>query len=218
LTRDLTDYGAVRHLRAPIPLITEGLDRTRRQLQAEVLGDPLAALSGAGWQDDAMVTPDPFDLARFVAAQDAGGSYEHAVAELRNGRKTSHWMWYVFPQLAGLGQSATSRLYAISSVEEASAYLAHPVLGSRLRACAEILTGLSGPTAEHIFGGIDAMKLRSAMTLFRHADPAEHVFARVLDQYFGGVSDPATERLLNQAAGAQGRSQHDPPGGSAGGR
>lgn len=144
---------------------------------------------------------DPFDLDRFVAAQDAGGSYLHAIAELRNGRKTSHWMWYVFPQLAGLGQSPTSKFYAISSVDEASAYLSHPVLGPRLRECAEILTGLSGRTAEQILGGIDATKLRSAMTLFRHADPNETVFGQVLDQYFGGVSDPATERLLSQAAG-----------------
>jgi uncharacterized protein (DUF1810 family) len=145
--------------------------------------------------------PDSFDLDRFVAAQDGGGSYEHAIAELRNGRKTGHWMWYVFPQLAGLGQSPTSRFYAISSVEEASAYLAHPVLGARLRECAEIVAGLSGRTAEQIFGGIDAMKLRSAMTLFRHTDPDEPLFRQVLDQYFGGVSDPVTERLLSQAAG-----------------
>jgi uncharacterized protein (DUF1810 family) len=148
-----------------------------------------------------MPAPDPFDLARFVAAQDAGGSYQHAVAELRNGRKVSHWMWYVFPQLAGLGQSPTSQFFAISSVDEASAYLAHPVLGPRLHECAEILTGLSGRTAEQIFGSIDAMKLRSAMTLFRHADPDEALFGEVLDQYFGGVSDPATEQLLSQAAG-----------------
>lgn len=148
-----------------------------------------------------MPAPDPFDLDRFVAAQDGGGSYRHAVAELRNGRKTSHWMWYVFPQLAGLGQSPTSKFYAISSVDEASAYLGHPVLGPRLRECAEILTGLSGRTAEQIFGGIDGMKLRSAMTLFRRADPEEPLFGQVLDRYFGGQSDPATDRLLSQAAG-----------------
>jgi uncharacterized protein (DUF1810 family) len=146
-------------------------------------------------------TSDPFDLDRFVAAQDAAGSYQQAVAELQTGRKTSHWMWYVFPQVAGLGQSPTSKLYALSSVDEASDYLAHPVLGPRLRECAEILAGLSGRTAEQIFGGIDAMKLRSAMTLFRLADPDEPLFGRVLDQYFGGVSDPATERLLSQAGG-----------------
>jgi uncharacterized protein (DUF1810 family) len=146
-------------------------------------------------------TADPFDLDRFVTAQDAGGSYQHAVGELRNGRKTSHWMWYVFPQIAGLGQSPTSQFYAVSSIDEAGAYLAHPVLGPRLRECAEILTGLSGRTAEQIFGGIDAVKLRSAMTLFSHADPDEPLFGRVLEQYFAGVSDPATERLLSQAAG-----------------
>jgi uncharacterized protein (DUF1810 family) len=145
--------------------------------------------------------PDPFDLGRFVAAQDSGGSYQHAVAELRTGHKVSHWMWYVFPQIAGLGQSSASKHYAIGSVEEASAYLAHPVLGLRLRECTEILTELSGRTAEQIFGGIDAMKLRSCITLFRHAAPDEPVLSRVLDQYFGGVSDAATERLLSQAAG-----------------
>jgi uncharacterized protein (DUF1810 family) len=144
-------------------------------------------------------TSDPFDLARFVAAQDAGGSYQQAVAELRNGRKVSHWMWYVFPQIAGLGHSATSKLYAISSAAEASAYLTHPVLGPRLRECAEILTGLSGRTAEQIFGGIDALKLRSAMTLFRHAAPGEPLFREVLEQYFAGVPDPVTERLISQA-------------------
>jgi uncharacterized protein (DUF1810 family) len=110
-------------------------------------------------------------------------------------------MWYVFPQIAGLGHSPTSKLYAISSVDEASAYLAHPLLGPRLRECAQILTGMSGRTAEQIFGGIDAMKLRSAMTLFARAAPRELVFGQVLEQYFGGVSDPATERLIRQAAG-----------------
>jgi uncharacterized protein (DUF1810 family) len=155
----------------------------------------------AACQDGIVPTPDPYDLERFVTAQDAGGSYQRAVAELRTGRKTSHWMWYVFPQIAGLGQSPTSKLYSISSVDEASAYLAHPLLGPRLRECAEILTALPGRTAEHIFGGIDAMKLRSAMTLFARAASGEPVFGQVLDQYFGGVSDAATDRLIRQAAG-----------------
>jgi uncharacterized protein (DUF1810 family) len=145
-----------------------------------------------------MGTPDRFDLGRFVAAQDAGASYEHAVAELRAGRKVSHWMWYVFPQIAGLGRSPISQRYAIGSVPEAIAYLAHPVLGPRLVECAEVLTALSGPTADDVFGGIDAMKLRSSMTLFRHAAPHEPVFGSVLRQYFGGVPDPATERLISQ--------------------
>lgn len=146
-----------------------------------------------------MSTPDRFDLARFAAAQDAGGSYQRAVAELRNGRKVGHWMWYVFPQVAGLGQSPRSKLYALSSVAEARAYLADPVLGPRLRECAEILTGLSGRTAEQVFGGIDAMKLRSCMTLFQHAAPGEPLFREVLEQYFGGLPDPMTERLISPA-------------------
>jgi uncharacterized protein (DUF1810 family) len=144
-------------------------------------------------------TPERFDLRRFVAAQDDGGSYRSAVSELSAGRKTTHWMWYVFPQIAGLGQSPASKRYAISSVAEASAYLAHPVLGPRLLECAGILTALTGRTAEEIFGGIDAMKLRSSMTLFRHAAPDDPVFGSVLSQYFGGVADAATERLISQA-------------------
>jgi uncharacterized protein (DUF1810 family) len=140
-----------------------------------------------------LTAPDPFDLARFTAAQ--SGVYEHAVAELRRGQKTSHWMWFIFPQIAGLGHSATSRRYAISSLAEARAYLAHPVLGLRLRECASIIRELPG-AAEQIFGGIDAQKLRSSMTLFRHADPDEPLFQQVLDHYFGGAGDPATEERL----------------------
>src|ERR1700757_3448214 len=111
---------------------------------------------------------DPYDLQRFVAAQDSGGTYEQARAELRSGRKRSHWMWFVFPQIAGLGQSPTSRRYAISSLDEARAYLAHPVLGARLLDCARIVGELDDRSAEEIFGAIDAMKLRSSMTLFAH--------------------------------------------------
>jgi uncharacterized protein (DUF1810 family) len=139
---------------------------------------------------------DRYDLERFVAAQDAGGTYEHAVAELRRGRKTSHWMWFVFPQIAGLGLSPVSRRFAIASLEEARAYLAHPVLGPRLFECAGILAQTPGRTAEQIFGGIDALKLRSSMTLFLRAAPGEPVFAQVLDQYFGGIPDPATDERV----------------------
>jgi len=139
---------------------------------------------------------DPYQLQRFVTAQDEGGTYDAAVAELRRGHKRSHWMWFVFPQIAGLGRSPASRTYAISSLSEARAYLAHPVLGPRLIECTRILTELSGRTAQDIFGGIDAVKLRSSMTLFAYADPANPVFRRVLDAYFGGVPDQATERLL----------------------
>lgn len=139
---------------------------------------------------------DRFALERFVDAQDQGGTYDAAVAELRAGRKRSHWMWFVFPQIAGLGQSPISRRYAISSLAEAQAYLAHAVLGSRLTECTRIVNELKGPTAEDIFGGIDAMKLRSSMTLFARADPSNPAFGEVLDTYFGGVPDGATERLL----------------------
>ena len=137
-----------------------------------------------------------YDLGRFVAAQDADGTYDRAVAELRAGRKTSHWMWFVLPQVAGLGQSPTSRLYSISSLDEARAYLGHPVLGPRLTECARILTGTQGRSADQIFGALDAQKLRSSMTLFLRADPDEPLFGQVLSQYFGGVPDPATDRLL----------------------
>ena len=144
----------------------------------------------------AMATDDPYDLQRFVTAQDAGGTYQHALAELRAGRKISHWMWFVFPQIAGLGLSAISRRYAIASLAEARAYLAHPVLGRRLVECAEAVATSSAESAEAIFGAVDAMKLRSSMTLFHRADPAEAVFGEVLDRYFGGVLDPETERRL----------------------
>ena len=136
---------------------------------------------------------DPYDLQRFVTAQDAGGTYDHATAELRAGRKTSHWMWFVFPQIAGLGYSPTSRTYAITSLAEARAYLAHPVLGGRLTECAGVLAGLPGRTAEQIFGGIDAQKLRSCATLFLRADPGQPVFGQVLARYFDGRPDPATD-------------------------
>ena len=136
------------------------------------------------------------DLDRFVSAQDAGGTYDGAVQELRRGRKQAHWMWFVFPQIAGLGLSSTSRRYAIASLAQARAYLAHPVLGRRLVECANIVATSPAESAEAIFGPVDAMKLRSSMTLFRTADPAEPAFGDVLDRYFGGESDPETERRL----------------------
>ena len=116
---------------------------------------------------------DPWRLERFVAAQERGGTYQRAVRELRAGTKVSHWMWFVFPQVAGLGLSAMSREYAISSVAEARAYLAHPVLGPRLRECARIVEATEGRSAGAIFGPVDAVKLRSSMTLFAEADEAE---------------------------------------------
>ena len=141
---------------------------------------------------------DPYGLERFVAAQDAGGTFDQAVAELRAGRKVSHWMWFVFPQIAGLGRSATAQQFAISSLDEARAYLRHPVLGPRLADSARVLTGVAGRSAEQIFGGLDAQKLRSSMTLFHQADPAGPLFAQVLSQYFDGQPDPATDRLLGR--------------------
>ncbi len=144
--------------------------------------------------------PDAYHLDRFVAAQDAAGTYDRAVAELRHGRKLSHWMWFVFPQVAGLGRSATAREYAISSLDEARAYLRHPVLGPRLAECARIVAATQDRTAEQIFGGLDAQKLRSSMTLFLRAAADEpersQLFQQVLSQHFGGQPDPATDQLL----------------------
>jgi uncharacterized protein (DUF1810 family) len=139
---------------------------------------------------------DPHRLQRFVDAQDDDGTYESALRELRDGRKRSHWMWFIFPQIAGLGQSPTSRRYAISSLEEARAYVAHPVLGPRLEECVRALLARTGASARDIFGGIDAMKLRSSMTLFHRADPDNALYTEVLDRYFGGEPDSATDRLL----------------------
>jgi uncharacterized protein (DUF1810 family) len=138
------------------------------------------------------------ELERFRLAQDAGGTYQRALAELRAGRKRSHWMWFVFPQLAGLGQSETSRRYAISSLDEARDYLADPVLGVRLRDCAAALLEHDGLSAELMLGAIDAVKLRSSMTLFARADPAEALFALVLKRFYGGEEDAATVALLGE--------------------
>lgn len=144
---------------------------------------------------------DPYHLDRFVLAQDAGGTYQRALDELREGAKRSHWMWFVFPQLAGLGQSPTARKYAITGMDEAQAYLRHPVLGPRLVECAGVVAGLQGRTAVQVFGGIDERKLHSSMTLFLRADPQQSVFHAVLAKYFAGLPDAATDRLLAGPAG-----------------
>ena len=143
---------------------------------------------------------DRYDLERFVTAQNAGSTYDRAVSELQAGFKSSHWMWFVFPQIAGLGQSPTSRQFAISSAAEATAYLEHPVLGPRLRECARILADLKGRSADQIFGSVDAMKLRSSMTLFHRAAPDEALFSQVLTRYFDGIPDHATDALLSSDA------------------
>ncbi len=138
-----------------------------------------------------------FDLDRFVAAQDEGGTWERALAELRGGRKASHWMWFVFPQIEGLGRSPTARAYAIASLAEARAYLEHPLLGPRLRAGADALLGLEGDDAVAVMGPIDAVKLRSSMTLFARAGPGEARFPSVLRKYYGGEEDEATLTRLD---------------------
>lgn len=135
------------------------------------------------------------DLVRFVDAQNSGGTYASALAELRRGRKASHWMWFVLPQIAGLGQSPTAVHYGVRGLDEARAYLAHPVLGPRLLECADALAGLDATDPVEVLGGIDAVKLRSSMTLFAHAaadDETREHFTAVLDQYFGGEEDAAT--------------------------
>ena len=142
---------------------------------------------------------DPYDLGRFRQSQDAGGAYARALTELRSGRKKSHWMWFVFPQVTGLGRSEIAQRYAVSGLGEARAYLADPVLGQRLRDCCAILLGLLGSDAERVFGGIDALKLRSSMTLFALAaevDRDQALCTGVLDRFFDGEQDPATLALL----------------------
>jgi uncharacterized protein (DUF1810 family) len=136
-------------------------------------------------------------LERFVEAQDAGGTYAQALAELRRGRKTSHWMWFVFPQVAGLGHSSTARHYALAGLEEARDYLAHPVLGPRLRESCEALLGTPARSANEVLGSVDAMKLRSSVTLFGLAAPDEPLFAAVLERFFDGRPDARTEELVS---------------------
>jgi uncharacterized protein (DUF1810 family) len=143
------------------------------------------------------MTEDPYRLRRFVEAQDAGGTYDRALAELRAGRKQTHWMWFVFPQIGGLGSSPTARKYAISSLAEAKAYLAHPLLGPRLRECARALQELpERRSAREILGAVDALKLRSSMTLFARAAPDDPRFREVLERYFDGRPDAATDERL----------------------
>jgi uncharacterized protein (DUF1810 family) len=137
---------------------------------------------------------DPYHLGRFVTAQQ--DDFEQALAEVRSGRKRSHWMWYIFPQLDGLGFSSTAKHYAIKSIDEAKAYLDHPILGPRLLECVEAALGVEGQSATEIFGSPDDMKLRSCATLFSRVSPPGSVFGRLLDKYYGGEPDPKTLRLL----------------------
>jgi uncharacterized protein (DUF1810 family) len=144
-----------------------------------------------------MPVRDPHDLDRFVRAQER--DYDGALAEVRAGRKRTHWMLYVFPQIAGLGASTTSQRYAIKSLAEAEAYLAHPILGPRLDACAEAALSVEGRTVHQIFGSPDDMKLRSCATLFARISPPGSPFHRLLDKYFAGVPDALTLSLLDRA-------------------
>ena len=135
-------------------------------------------------------------LERFTAAQE--NIYEQVLGELSAGRKRSHWMWFIFPQIAGLGSSAMARHYAIASLDEARAYLAHPLLGARLRACSALVLAVQGATVHGIFGAPDNLKFHSSMTLFAQAAPDETLFRACLDKYFGGVPDQATLDLLDK--------------------
>jgi len=138
-----------------------------------------------------------FDLDLFLKAQEAG--YSTVVAELKRGQKKSHWIWYVFPQLKGLGYSSMAQKYGIASAAEARAYLEHPILGARLRECTELVNQLEDSTAGQIFGTTDAMKFRSCMTLFAHAAPHETLFGTALDKYYGGEPDRTTLKMLDPA-------------------
>lgn len=139
---------------------------------------------------------DPFDLNRFTDAQEP--VYDSILGELQNGQKRTHWMWFVFPQIDGLGHSPTAQFYAIKSIEEARAYLKHPVLGPRLKECAEAILLVEGRSASAVFGYPDDLKLRSSMTLFAFIaeDPANSVFTRVLNRYYGGEQDHATLQII----------------------
>lgn len=137
-----------------------------------------------------------FRLSRFVDAQNAGDTYAEALVELRAGRKRSHWMWFVFPQVRGLGSSGMAQRYGIGSLEEARAYYDHPVLGARLRECLEALRAIETPDAKRVFGGIDAMKLRSSLTLFLRAAPDDQALKEALDRWCGGNADELTDAIL----------------------
>ena len=139
--------------------------------------------------------PDPYRLKRFTDAQDTG-LYSQALAELRQGRKFSHWIWFVFPQIAGLGSSSMAVEYAISDLDEARTYLAHPVLGPRLHEAAQALLSSGQTDPEAVLGFIDAMKMRSSMTLFHRASPEDSVFTAVLDAFYAGAEDDLTLSLL----------------------
>lgn len=145
-------------------------------------------------EDNAANREDPFELNRFISAQE--GIYAGVLAELRGGRKRTHWMWFIFPQIDGLGHSTTTRYYAVKSLEEARRYLAHPVLGKRLVECAEAVLAVEVRSASDIFGYPDDMKLQSSMTLFSLVAGTDSVFARILDRYYQGERDARTLQII----------------------
>jgi uncharacterized protein (DUF1810 family) len=151
-------------------------------------------MGGSPGREESMHAEDPFDLTRFLQAQE--NTYARALAELRAGHKTSHWMWFVFPQIDGLGRSPTARHYAIKSLAEARAYLKHPALGARLKECTEAMLALHGLSAREILGSPDDLKFRSSMTLFEHAAEDKNLFARAIDTYFAGRRDAMTLMIL----------------------
>lgn len=146
-----------------------------------------------------MTKPDPSDLSRFVSAQE--GIYASVLSELRNGRKRTHWMWFIFPQVVGLGFSSTTQFYAIKSIEEARQYLNHPVLGPRLLECSEAVLAVEGRSVAEIFGHPDDMKLKSSMTLFAYVAGPDSTFVRVLEKYFNGEQDTRTLQILENLKG-----------------
>jgi uncharacterized protein (DUF1810 family) len=154
----------------------------------------MADAHDSGWSDD------QYNLSRFVQAQEA--NYARALAEIRSGKKRTHWMWYIFPQIDGLAFSATSQHYAIKSIAEAKAYLDHPLLGPRLRECAQAVLAIEGRSATEIFGSPDDLKLRSCATLFASVSPPDSVFDRLLQKYYPGGRDEKTLQLLGLAPGA----------------
>src|SRR5262249_37941926 len=159
----------------------------------------VASTGGADAEASMAGSDDPYDLGRFLGAQE--DDYEQALSEIRGGRKRSHWMWYIFPQFDGLALSSTSKHYAIKSLDEARAYLAHPILGPRLLECAEAVVGVEGRTASQIFGSPDDLKLRSCATLFDRVSPPGSVFDRLLAKYYQGRRDDRTLQLLGETPG-----------------
>jgi uncharacterized protein (DUF1810 family) len=139
---------------------------------------------------------DPYNLQRFLEAQDP--VFEEVCSELRSGRKRSHWMWFIFPQIKGLGHSSMATFYAISGLQEATAYLQHPILGPRLVECCELVTAIRGRSIEEVLGQLDSLKFQSSITLFGQAAPENQAFQAALQKYFEGKSDLATLRMLSQ--------------------